>query len=93
MLQNAGTKGFHLLPEVLTLHRSAPTRTTWRIFHHSGLCFVLIPTCVLDAGRRAKILTAKDPTTLTIESGDFEEDFEAESRMAAVHMRQARVGV
>ncbi|CAM9664533.1 unnamed protein product, partial [Hapterophycus canaliculatus] len=42
-----------------------------------------------EALRRAKVLTASDPTTLEIKSGDFFQDFAAESRLACLENKKA----
>lgn len=49
--------------------------------------------CLRSFHRRARILTAVDPTTLEIASGNFEEDFEAESQVASVQSRQVWMSV
>ncbi|CAN0020499.1 unnamed protein product, partial [Ectocarpus sp. 4 AP-2014] len=41
-----------------------------------------------EALRRAKVLTATDPTTLDIRSGDFYKDFAAESRLACLESKK-----
>lgn len=58
----------------------------------NNLCYTLPTTSLFDKRslcRRAKVLKAKDPTILEIESGAYAEDFEADSRLAALDCRQA----
>lgn len=43
--------------------------------------------------RRARVLTANDPTTLEIPSGKYYEDFEAENRLACLESGKARTTI
>ena len=51
----------------------------------------LVSTDRIDCfGRRSRVLTAKDPTTLEVQSGDYYEDVAAERRLACLQTTQAR---
>lgn len=53
--------------------------------------YVCIRSPMSPRGRRARVLSASDPTTLEIRGGDYFEDLEAANRRACLESRQVNI--